>query len=141
MMLTYNEALATIIDYTEIGYTVASQDRLWIVFTFDTWSTDEFRYNRIYTRGIGNGWAYDLDIEALVWTSRREAEKYAEALRARGQGENYYVMNLGDDARLESLFIGRDNRRRVRDTPKFKGSEEAWSAMIEMSLKWREANR
>ena len=158
MELTYNEALDTIIEHTEIGYTVASQDRLWVVFIFDLWSDGEewqFRYNRLYSRGLRNGWAYDLTInEVKVWTSRREAEAFAEQLRQRLEEEGQikdpdpdfdgvpevYVMNLGDDARYEALIIGRDNGRGTRGKPKFKGSQRAWDAQIEMSRKWLAEN-
>ena len=147
--ITYNEALETIIEHTEIGYTIASQDRLWIVFIFDLWSEDQFRYNRLDPLGIGEGWAYDLTIQGVkVWTSRREAEEYAERLRVHMRDNlsddetapTTYVMNLGDDARYEALIIGRDNGRPTRTTPRFKGSQEAWDAQIEMSKKWLEAN-
>lgn len=150
MQLTYREALDTIIDLTETGYTIESQDRLWIVFIFDIWSEDQMRYNRLYQRGIGNAMAYDRDMEGvLVWTTRAEAEHYAEQLREWLAEPNpnrpldvetpeVYVMNLGDDARLEASYIGRDSGAVVRETPKFKGSERAWEAYREMSRKWVE---
>jgi hypothetical protein len=153
MQLTYDKALATIIDHTEIGYTIASQDRLWVVLTFDLDSTDQFKYNRMYSRGIGNGWGYDLTIsDVQVWTTRREAEEFAKELRADladwvalhpdsgHEAPEVYVMNLGDEARYEALIIGRDNGRGTRRTPKFKGSQRAWDAMTEMSRKWYEEN-
>jgi hypothetical protein len=160
MRLTYDEALASIIDHTEIGYTVASQDRLWIVFTFDLDSEGEhasLRYNRLYplvnTEGeMVGGWSYDLtvhsrDRQVPVFTTRAEAEHFAMTLRhaalvrdnAAGVPD-IYVMNLGDDARYEASIIGRDNGARTRTTPKFKGSESAWAAMDEMTQRWREAN-
>lgn len=142
MGLTYNEALNSIIEHTEIGYTLRSQDRLWVVFAFDLESEDEFRYNRVYTRGIGKGWGYDLTIPGvLCWTSRWEAEAFARRLRNHlttpDGTPKVYVMNLGDSARYEAQIIGHDNGREVRSTPKFKGSEQAWDACVEMSKRWR----
>lgn len=157
MRLTYNEALASIIEHTEMGYTIASQDRLWIVFTFDFDSDGDyadFRYNRLYPMivkdtGVTNGWAYDHDMDhegraVPLWTSRAEAEHFASDLRAHlariengaEMADNVYVMNLGDDARFEAQIIGRDNGTTVRDHPKYKGSEAAWKAMAEMGLRW-----
>jgi hypothetical protein len=150
MQMSYDEALATIIDHTEVGYTIASQDRLWIVFVFDLWSEDQMRYNRLYSRGIGNGWGYDLTIsDVQVWTTRAEAEAFAATLRSYIEEfsgglpdptPEVYVMNLGDDARYEAQIIGRDNGRATRSTPKFKGSLAAWKAMTEMHKRWYESN-
>lgn len=147
MQLTYDEALETIIEHTEIGYSIASQDRLWIVFIFDLWSTGMWRYNRLYPLNDG-AWSYELmslgfaeQPRVLVWTTRQEAEAYAKGLRERLEEKcaankfetpEVFVMNLGDDARCESARIGRDDGRQVRSTPKFKGSQRAWDALIEM---------
>jgi hypothetical protein len=144
MQMRYDEALDSIIEHTEIGYTIASQDRLWIVFIFDLWSEDEFRYNRLYSTGIGEPWTYELlvgETSPPVWTSRREAEVFAEQLRQRLIANSstdsipeVYVMNLGDDARYENLVIG--GHKQARTTPKFKGSKRAWGAQIEMRGRW-----
>lgn len=152
MRLSYRQALDSIIEHTEIGYTIASQDRLWIVFTFDLWSEDEhisLRYNRLYPRGLDGGMAYDLDMTGvMVWTTRAEAEAFAAGWRERlaeadraqddkvKSSEHVYVMNLGDDARFEAGVIGRYGVT-VRTTPKFKGSESAWQAMVDMHERWR----
>lgn len=160
MQLTYNQALGSIIENTEIGYTIASQDRLWICFTFDVWSEDEFKHNRIYPMvadkpGIVGSTAYDRDIEAggsavPVWTTRAEAEDFAEQWRNQidaWMAEPYvgappsvprekpvvYVMNLGDDARFEANIIGRYGVT-VRDKPKFAGSRDAWHALAEQGV-------
>lgn len=158
MQMTYDEALDTLIDHTEIGYTIASQDKVWIVFTFDLDSTGkyaEFKYNRLYPLINTDtdeqvGWSYELmmlgnptrPIGVPVWTSRAEAEFYAQELRHRLLNDNpegpvadIHVMNLGDDARYEAKIIGRYGVT-VRDTPKFTGSILAWRAMEEMSAKW-----
>jgi hypothetical protein len=143
--LTYDEAQG-LLDTTEMGYTVASQDRLWTVFTFDLWSEDEYRYNRLYSMGIGRPWAYDADGGDLFWTTRREAEAFADALRVYLSEANktpdeppeVYVMNWGDDARLEALFLGgRPGGVASRTTPKFAGSRAAWDAVIDMHRRWR----
>lgn len=152
MRLTYHDALNTIIERTEIGYTIASQDRVWIVFTFDLWSEGDhatLKYNRLYPRGLEGGMAYDLDMAGVqVWTTRAEAEAFAERWRERlaegdkmqddglKSSEHVYVMNLGDDARFEANIIGRYGVT-VRTTPKFKGSEAAWQAMVDMHERWR----
>lgn len=143
--MDYMTALDTIIERTEIGYTIASQDRLWIVFTFDLESENAFRYNRLYPAGYRR-WAYDLDIYGVeVWTTRREAEKYAAELREllaaepfspEGERPQVYVMNLGDDARYEDAHLG--GYKRARREPKFAGSREAWKACEEMQVRWRE---
>lgn len=160
MQLTYPEALASIIEHTEIGYTIRSQDRLWIVFSYDLWSEGdwaEMRYNRLYPMvgekpGVIGGTAYDRDMATggmtvPVWTTRAEAEFFAENWRdrmerlydtPRGRDEEkpeVYVINLGDDARFEAQVIGLDNGRSVRDKPKFKGSEVAWQAMAGMYIR------
>lgn len=147
-MLTYRQALAEIIEPTAIGYSIRSQDRLWVVFTFDTWSMDEFRYNRLYPLIERDGWAYDLDIPNVpVFLSRREAENYAESLTnhlarksLRDDTPEVYVMNLGDSARYEAGWIGYDRRPWPRQKPKFKGSQRAWDAMTEMHHKWAQEN-
>lgn len=143
--MDYMTALDTIIERTEIGYTIASQDRLWLVFIHDLWSEDAFKFNRLYPMSNGN-WSYDLDLsDVLVWTSRREAETYAVELRERleakpldteGEKPQVYVMNLGDDARLEDARLG--GYKGARKTPKFAGSREAWKACEEMQVRWRE---
>lgn len=151
MRLTYRDALNTIIENTEIGYTLASQDRLWIVFTFDLWSEGDhlsLKYNRLYPRGLEGAMAYDLDMSGVqVWTTRAEAEHFAQQWRERlaesqsmmddGIECPVYVMNLGDDARYEKTVIGADYGH-PRTTPKYKGSEAAWQAMTEMAQRWAE---
>lgn len=151
MQLTYNQALSSVIEYTEMGYTIASQDRLWTVFIFDTWSDGDersLRYNRLFSRGIGKGWCYDIDIDGLMWTSRHEAEAFAEKLRehlaqswteADGEAPEVFVMNWGDDTRYEATLLGRYGAR-PRSIPKYKGSGRAWEAMIEMGKRWIEFN-
>lgn len=156
--MSYGEARDTILDHTEIGYTIASQDRLWTVFIFDLWGAegDPYRYNRLYPLPSG-AWSYEVGIGSgeKVWfyTTRVEAEAAAEELReglrksydhASASGEipgpptppEVYVINWGDDARYEASIIGRDSGARTRTTPKFKGSERAWAAMVEMSRRW-----
>lgn len=144
MELTYTEAQG-LLETTEIGYTIASQDRLWTVFIFDLWSSDEYRYNRLFTQGIGEPWSYDPWDKELFWTTRREAEAFAERMRehlaaAGGDQPTVYVMNWGDDARWEAQLIGRYGTP-TRSTPKFAGSREAWDAMGEMTSKWRAGNK
>lgn len=153
VQMTYNEALEQIIENTEIGYTLDSQDRLWLCFIFDLWSEGErapFRYNRLYPIGdpLKGRTAYDLTIDGvLVWTSRTEAETYADKWRkVIDDAERYepftehekpevYVMNLGDDARYEATQIGRWGTP-CRPTPKYKGSVRAWEAISEMRSRW-----
>lgn len=150
MQLTYNEAP---IEHTEMGYSIASQDRLWIVFMYDLSSEDEYRYSRLYprTQESGGGWSYELMMEGvLVWTTRTEAEAYAKHVRSElddwfiahpdieEERFEVYVMNLGDDARWEDLALG--GYKRTRQSPKFKGSEVAWQALFDMHMRWREAN-
>lgn len=149
MQLTYGEALGGIIEFTEIGYTIASQDRLWTVFIFDLWSPEDdiYRYNRLFTTGINQPWVYDVGDDVLFWTTRVEAEEFAERLRAvlkenhdnavasgdlppDSELSGVYVMNWGDDARYENLWCG--NHDRARRTPKFAGSIAAWVALYEM---------
>lgn len=135
-MLTYNEALDTIIENTEIGYTLDSQDRLWIVFIYDLWSEDEMRFNRLYPRdpALGGGWGYDLTIDGvLVFASRKEAEAFAADLREGVAPQPVYVVNLGDDARWERWALGQTPDL----TPRFKGSEAGLAAMTEMRDRWR----
>jgi hypothetical protein len=148
MQLTADEAYANF-DTTEMGYAIASQDRIWVVFIFDLWSDGswaDYRYNRLYPTAQ-DAWAYDMSGDVLVWTSRAEAEQAAAELRVRldyryeGDPENQpdvYVMNWGDDARYEASIIGRDGYARPRATPKFKGSEAAWAACVEMGARWAE---
>lgn len=161
--LTYREALNSVIEYTEMGYTVRSQDRLWIVFIFDLWSDGDwadFRYNRLYplqpdpasASASGLSWAYDLDMDGVrVWTSRWEAEAAAAELRERlvrsgrsdeSEPSEAYVMNLGDDARWEALVLGgRPGGVTTRVQPKFKGSRAAWTALGDMGDRWVKAQR
>lgn len=148
MRLTYNEAHWTILETTEMGYTLASQDRLWTVFIFDSWSEDEFRHNRLYFLGDGiEHMAYDYDVRpgAAFFTTRREAEAFAADRRADFEAEVedtakrpiVYVINWGDDRRLEAWQMG--------DRPKLgvvkKGSVEAIKALIARNEEWRKANR
>lgn len=147
MQLTYAQARELILEPTEMGYTLASQDRLWTVFIYDLWSEDAFRFNRLYSTGIDQAWSYEMWENELVWTTRLEAEAYAKRLRewfdvSRQENENpapeVYVINWGDDARHEATLIGRDGGGRPRKTPKFKGSEKAWNVMTEMHNRWVE---
>ena len=158
MQMTYDEALGAIIEHTEIGYTIRSQDKVWIVFTFDLDSEGEhasLRYNRLYPlinteTGEQQGWSYELMMlgnreyprGVPVWTTRAEAEAFAMTLRHRllrdnpdGEQAPVYVMNLGDDARYEAKIIGRYSVT-PRTEPKFTGSILAWRAMEEMYRKW-----
>jgi hypothetical protein len=145
MQLTWTVARHTIIETTEIGYTVASQDRLWTVFIFDVWSEDEYRHNRLFTQGIGEPWSYEMWDKELVWTSRREAEVFADQMRAYLAAHNQtdedpppvYVMNWGDDARYEARLIGRDSGATCRIEPKFVGSRAAWDAMAIQGPLWQ----
>lgn len=163
MQLPYPLALDAIIENTEIGYTIASQDRLWIAFSYDLWSDGQyadFRYNRLYPMTKGNdkpdevvNTCYDRDMihEGLtvpVFTTRREAETFAMNWRhqilnnheerkgtvwEREEIPPVDVINLGDDARYEAQIIGHD--RGTRDKPKFAGSVVAWQTMTQMYLR------
>jgi hypothetical protein len=159
MQLTYTQALDQIIEHTEIGYSIRSQDRLWICFIYDLWSDGEyadFRFNRLYPLvgdkpGVIAGTAYDRDmshkgLNVPVWTDRQGAEHFAAGWRdhlhylydsAKGRTEEkpeVYVINLGDDARFEDQVLG--GYKRARSEPKFAGSRDAWDAMIQMHLRW-----
>lgn len=149
MQLTYAEAQNEILGHTELGWTMASQDRLWTVFIFDLWSEGKdiaLRYNRLFCLDSDKlAWSYDMYDDELMWTTRAEAEHYAMELRHRllnrnpdGEQPDVYVMNWGDDSRYEAGVIGRDNGRAVRTQPKYKGSEAAWEAMIKMHRRWAE---
>jgi hypothetical protein len=150
MQLTYNQALDTIIENTEIGYSIRSQDRLWICFIYDLWSDGdlaELRFNRLYPMGLSQPLSYDKFSDGvLMWTTRDEAESYAARWRkylddvARldddpdAEKTEVYVMNLGDDARFEDQVLG--GYKRARTQPKFAGSRDAWQAMIQMHMRW-----
>lgn len=145
--VTYAEALATIIETTEMGYTIKSQDKLWTVFIFDTWSTGEYaemKYNRIYFCERPNTSGYDIFDDTLFWTRRHEAEAFAEVKRIEYATEyppgdriecpKVYVINWGDDTRFEHYVL---SMRKNLDI-KFKGSEEAIKAMTDMHWRWRD---
>lgn len=137
---------------TELGWTLASQDKIWAVFIFDLDSKpgdhgEIYKYERLYPIGLDEQglfvWSYDPSDDMPVWTSRWEAEAYARELRVRlgirtDPLDDVFVINWGDDARYEVTIIGRDNGHPARQTPKFKGSERAWSAMTEISKRREE---
>lgn len=132
--MTYDEARGAVLEYTEMGYSVASQDKLWVCFIFDLTSEDEWYGNRLYPVHL-KLWSYDMDGNCLVWTRRAEAEafrlKYNASRENVADAPKMYVMNWGDDARFEACIIGRDTGAVTRRTPKFAGSREAWQAMVE----------
>lgn len=152
MQLTYAEARDTVLETTEMGYTVASQDKLWTVFTFDLDSENEYRFNRLFFI-TPNCTSYEMFHDELMWTSREEAEEFARLMRI-NQMEFYrewllegnepfalpdiYVINWGDDSRYEATILDLPYRR-TRKTPKYKGSIRAWSAMADMRRRWWEA--
>jgi hypothetical protein len=134
--LTYDEARAEVLETTELGYTLASQDKLWTCFIFDTWSTDEMRGNRLYFRNGDRVLSYDMWDDELVWTSRAEAETFQAEQQARYDNEAttgrepviVYLINWGDDARWERSIL----EERVGITEgKFAGSKAALEAMTD----------
>ena len=148
-MITYRQAVAEFIETTELGYSIRSQDRLWLVFYYDLYAEGTLRYNRLYPyRSHASATSYDLYDDELVATSRREAEEFAakwsESLRTLYESRGFsapevFVMNMGDDARFEDLILG--CKKRARTTPKYKGSERAWQTQIEMSRRWKIFNQ
>jgi len=150
MKLTYAQARNEVLETTEIGYTLRSQDRLWLAFMFDTWSEDEWWGNRLYfinaqatEDGADLRTSYDLFEDEVLWTTRREAEAHAEAMRDLIQRsaplehrDDYrvYVINLGDDRRAEREYL-----EGVPFKAHFKGSEAAVEAMRVVRREW--ANR
>lgn len=143
MKLTYDEAVHTVLETTEMGYyTLASSDRLWTVFIYDTWSDDEWFGNRLFFQSERMT-SYDMWALELVWTTRAEAEAFAAIVRADyADGETpslagkvapeVYVINWGDDARYErEVLEGKEFRAR------FKGSVAAVEAMRAMNIEWR----
>lgn len=139
VMLTWAVARETVLEDTYLGYTLASLDRLWSVFIFDTWSEDEWFGNRLWFINELNS-AYDMWENEQVWTTRAEAEAFAAAMRERfgnveGAAEgvvvpDVYVINLGDDRRLE--------RERMDGVPykgRHRGSDAAVAALREMGAR------
>lgn len=135
--MTYDQAICEVLEYTEIGYTQKSQDRLWTCFIVDSWSEDLLRGNRLYFNA--RGMSYDMwDIE-WVWTSRAEAEAFraetqemfdAEAKRRGEEPIRVYVINWGDDHRFEESIV---NGSRI-ERGKFAGSTEAIAKLNELYL-------
>lgn len=135
---------------TEMGYTIASQDRYWTAFIFDIWSSEDgedadLKGSRLFSQGLGEPWSYEMWDSELLWTTRREAEAFAQQVREQwterigGEAGEVYVINWGDDARYEAWVLGgRDGGGRVRQTPKFKGSERAIEAMREAHRRYWE---
>ncbi len=147
VQMTYLGAQETILENTEMGYTLKSQDKLWMVFWFDTWSEDSLKYNRVFPVSEEMG-SYEMWEDELCWTTRTEAETYAETLRIEfatkvtspdsllTEPPEVYVINWGDDSRYESYCLG----TRPNMGLKYKGSAAAVDAMQKMRLAWRNQN-
>lgn len=138
MQLTWTEAIGAVLEPTELGYTLRSLDRLWTVFIFDEWSEDEFRFNRLFSTGLGQPWSYEMWETELVWTTRIEAERFAQRLRddfegSEGTPPEVYVINIGDDRRHERSVI-----EGVPLKCHFRGSQRALTAMALMHHRWVE---
>ena len=128
--ITYNEAVDTIIEHTEIGYTLASQDKVWIVFTFDLNAEGDyaaFRYNRLYPlvrldNDEMGGWSYELlmlggerERGVPVFLNRVQAERFADDLRAHikhkaGQGHTALHGQDGEEPQVYVMNLGDDAR-------------------------------
>lgn len=104
MKLTWDQALATIIDHTDIGYTQKSQDRIWVIATVDDVSPDEWYGNWLYMIEPGLS-SYDLWSDELCFTSLREAKQYIATEVPEKVREYWYPLNLGDEARYENSVI------------------------------------
>lgn len=141
MRLTYDQARDQILEPTYLGYTQKSKDRLWVVMCFDVWSDPQgdpegldLYGNPIYAQE--NDASYDLWEEELVFTTRREAEEWAEQrnertrARLREKGEDWVdvdiwmACNLGDLDRFDNAYL---DRGELITSGKFRGSDRALS--------------
>lgn len=134
MELAYWEARRDILETTELGYTLKSQDKLWTCFTFDTWSEegDPYRGCRLFFRKDRDGLSYDVMDDELFWTSRLEAEAFRKSFWDKNPDVEVHVINWGDDSRWENAYL---SDRSFLMQGKFSGSTEALVAMCAMHEK------
>ena len=136
--LTYNDAWNEILEETELGYTLASQDKLWTCFVFDDWSDDEMRGNRLFFTNGDGAMSYDVWDEELFWTSRAEAEEFQKLHQDRFDQRKtdadpqvtVWLINWGDDSCWENGIL---TKREGITEGKFAGSGPA---LVEMTARW-----
>ena len=132
--LAYWEARRDILETTELGYTLKSQDKLWTCFMFDTWSQDEYQGSRLYFRADKSIVSYDVMDDELFWTSRVEAEAFRKSFWGKNPDVEVHVINWGDDRRAEAAYM---NGSFLMEG-KYAGSTEALVAIAAMREKWRQ---
>lgn len=121
--MKYSEARDLILEPTWNGYTLRSQDRIWVPHIYDTWSTNTLRGNRLYFLPNLRGMSYELWDDELVFTSLREAEQFRAEKQAEfdedGDKVTVYLFNLGDDRRWERWLL-----EGIEYKPRFKHGQE-----------------
>lgn len=113
MRMTYREALDRILEYTTIGYTQKSQDKIWLLVAID----DDTTPGRSFPAGYGNlvflldervhpgpTMSYEIDDDVVVFTTKREAQAYLDGM-PEPYGLNWMTFNLGDYNRYEQYMI------------------------------------
>ena len=132
---TYAWVREYVLNYTELGYTQRSKDRVWVVVCFDVW-TDvngpdrELYGNLIYSQGDYG--SYDLWEKELCFDSRRGAQAHADERNARSRERTgdettdiWMPANLGDLDRFETAYL---DGRGLLTRGRFRGSDRALAA-------------
>lgn len=139
-MLTWHEAYRTVIEFTEIGYTQKSCDRIWHIVSVEDGDprgavrdkiAESYKGNWIY---LAEGFtSYDPMDETLCFLSWREAHKYLTKIPEEYRGY-WHTVNLGDMLRHERRYLDyRDVGLNGEGfTPKFRGSDAAFALKREV---------
>lgn len=130
-MLTWSEAYDTILEFTELGYTQKSSDRIWHIVTVETGEDDDeisqaYKGNWLYLAEKFT--SYDPMDETLCFLSRREAQTYRDGL-AEHVRDHWHPVNLGDMLRHERRYLSHRDVGLDGEgfTPKFRGSDAAFA--------------
>lgn len=130
-MLTWGEVYGTVIEFTELGYTQKSCDRIWHIVTVETGDggdeiTKAYKGNWLYLAEKFT--SYDPMDGTLCFLSRREAQAYRDTL-SESVRHHWHTVNLGDMLRHERAYLGGQPVHLDGSgfTPKFRGSDDAFA--------------
>lgn len=108
--MTWDQAVQDVLQRStdpDTAYTLGSQDQLWTVFIFDSWSSDHMRGATLFFIDENRRMSYDLFGDAIVFNYRAEADEFRDKLQALYDNETtserepvvVYTINVGDHAR------------------------------------------
>lgn len=125
-MLTWDEACDTVLETTELGWTLKSLDKIWLAATVETDTDDypELAGNAVFAT-VEKAGSYELWSDVACFRSRREAETFIESM-GKPYNDWWFPLNHGDLTRWEHAFLN----GQIRDLtgrgyrPKYRGSQD-----------------